>query len=186
MGPGIAAALTPLQCTALDTSQYISFDMYTSVGWVCVLLGIIRFILFLPGIFNEVDVSQKERLQLVTTTTAEQSPRLPRPDLLGLFVCSIIFFVFYFNLVLLETLGTPLCMDQFGWTEEETLLRFGLAFAAVGLMSLLLFGTVGPLSKKGLTYISLLSFSNFFGFFRLFSTFAPRIILPIFATIHPG
>ena len=44
LGPAISAALTPLQCTDINTqesSQYFSFDMYTSVGWVCVLLGII-------------------------------------------------------------------------------------------------------------------------------------------------
>ena len=35
LGPGIQAALTPLQCTdikAQSSSQYISFDMYTSAG----------------------------------------------------------------------------------------------------------------------------------------------------------
>ena len=35
LGPGIQAALTPLQCTDIkgqSSSQYISFDMYTSAG----------------------------------------------------------------------------------------------------------------------------------------------------------
>ena len=37
VGPGIQAALTPLQCTdigAQPSDQYISFDMYTSAGFV--------------------------------------------------------------------------------------------------------------------------------------------------------
>ena len=61
IGPGIQAALTPLECTdinAQDSDKYLSFDLYTSAGWVCVVLGVINFILFL--IFQEIDVSQKE------------------------------------------------------------------------------------------------------------------------------
>ena len=64
LGPGIQAALTPFKCTDIEgqsSSEYISWDMYTSAGWVCALLGVLSFILFLPFIFYEVDVSQKER-----------------------------------------------------------------------------------------------------------------------------
>ena len=42
LGPGIQAALTPFKCTDIEgqsSSEYISWDMYTSAGWVCALLG---------------------------------------------------------------------------------------------------------------------------------------------------
>ena len=46
------------------------------------------------------------------------------------------------------SLGTPLCMDQFGWSEEKTVLYFGILIASLGLMSVFLFASVGPICKK--------------------------------------
>ena len=46
------------------------------------------------------------------------------------------------------SLGTPMCIDQFGWTEEETILRFGILVAGVGLMCIFLFASVGPLVNR--------------------------------------
>ena len=45
-------------------------------------------------------------------------------------------------------LGTPMCIDQFGWTEEETILKFGILVAGVGLMCIFLFASVGPLVNR--------------------------------------
>jgi len=45
-------------------------------------------------------------------------------------------------------LGTPMCIDQFGWTEEETILNFGILVAGVGLMCIFLFASVGPLVNR--------------------------------------
>ena len=41
-----------------------------------------------------------------------------------------------------------MCMDQFGWTEEETVLKFGIVIASTGVMCVFLFGSIGPLTKK--------------------------------------
>ena len=45
-------------------------------------------------------------------------------------------------------LGTPLCMDQFGWSEEDTVLYFGILVASLGVMSVILFASIGPLTKR--------------------------------------
>jgi hypothetical protein len=42
-----------------------------------------------------------------------------RPDLLAVVSCTFSFFVFLFNFILLETIGTPLCMQQLNWNEEK-------------------------------------------------------------------
>jgi MFS family permease len=39
-------------------------------------------------------------------------------------------------------------MDQFGWTEEETVLYFGILISSTGVMCVFLFAIVGPLSKR--------------------------------------
>ena len=41
-----------------------------------------------------------------------------------------------------------MCIDQFGWTEEETILRFGILVAGVGLMCVFLFASVGPICNR--------------------------------------
>lgn len=48
----------------------------------------------------------------------------------------------------LSSLGTPLCMDQFGWTESEAVLYIGILLAAGGLITVACFWAVGPLSKR--------------------------------------
>ena len=67
-------------------------------------------------------------------------------------------------------LGTPMCIDQFGWTEEETILKFGILVAGVGLMCIFLFASVGPLvnrideRKIMMAGILLMLFGRFFNF----------------------
>ena len=50
--------------------------------------------------------------------------------------------------LLFSRLGTPLCMDQFGWSEEDTVLYFGILVASLGVMSVILFASIGPLTKR--------------------------------------
>ena len=121
------------------------------------LSGVLSFILFLPFIFYEVDVSQKEReyaieckkaMNFEEGITREVSLNLPAPDIIAAIICLVTFFTYIFNFVLIETLGTPLCMDQFGWSEEETVLKFGVLIAVASVMCVFLFATVGPLCKR--------------------------------------
>jgi len=58
------------------------------------------------------------------------------------------FFAFLFNFVLLETIVTPLAMDQWGWSQEEAIVNIGYAMAGSGAISLISFGAIGPLSKR--------------------------------------
>ena len=60
----------------------------------------------------------------------------------------LIFQKYYHFLTLIYRLGTPLCMDHFGWSEEETVLYFGILISVVGLMAVFLFASVGPLCKR--------------------------------------
>ena len=145
IGPGIQAALTPLECTDVNTNSvsYFSFDLYTSAGWVCAILGAINFVLFL--IFKEIDVSQKEREFAKKDTQTVQE--LPKPYALGVGACLAVFFIMMFNFIIVETLGTPMCIEQLGWTAEETILRFGLLTAGMGVVLLFGFVTVGRLCK---------------------------------------
>ena len=149
IGPAIQAALTPLDCTDINAqqSQYVSFDLYTSAGWVCVVLGVINFTLFI--LFQEIDVSQKELefAKVQGSSSTVQDLELPRPSIPGVSLCLLVSFILFFNFIIVETLGTPMCVEQLGWTGEETILRFGILMAGMGVVLVFGFGTVGLLCK---------------------------------------
>jgi hypothetical protein len=46
------------------------------------------------------------------------------------------------------SLGTPMCMEQLGWSQGETVLKFGVLMAACGLMCILLYLLAGPLCRR--------------------------------------
>eukprot|EP00095_Tigriopus_kingsejongensis_P005987 maker-scaffold48_size466083-snap-gene-3.27 protein:Tk05987 transcript:maker-scaffold48_size466083-snap-gene-3.27-mRNA-1 annotation:"major facilitator superfamily domain-containing protein 8" len=58
------------------------------------------------------------------------------------------FFSFFCSFVLLETLVSPMAIDQFGWNQEDTILYLGITMAAGGALAAFCFGAIGPLSKR--------------------------------------
>jgi hypothetical protein len=48
-------------------------------------------------------------------------------------------------------LGTPLCMDQFGWSEEETVLYFGILIASASVLCVFLFA-IGKISVSNFLF----------------------------------
>ena len=58
------------------------------------------------------------------------------------------YFSYLCNFVLLETIMTTLAMDQFGWAPAAAIARMGYIIIGAGAMSILVFGVIGPLSKR--------------------------------------
>lgn len=72
-----------------------------------------------------------------------------------------------------------MCMDQFAWTEEETVLKFGVLIACTGVMCVILYASVGPLSKR-FDERKILIFGGI-----LFMFLGRTLILPIPGFDHP-
>lgn len=158
-------------------STFVS-DMYTATGWVSAATGLLALILFMPGIFKEHKCENKPKPKkdgVAKAPTIKSRPREllkqfstismvdghhaltrsisikpppEKPPLLPTITSTYNFFSFLFNFVLIETILTPLAMDQWGWTEEDTIMYLGITMAAGGVLSGLCFATIGPLSKK--------------------------------------
>jgi len=149
IGPAIQAAVTPIGCNEDYQAGTISLDMYTIPGWISCVVGIIAFVLFLPGIFQESYVSQKEAEHLAKVTGSQTEDIMTaKPDLLAVLVCLFGFFIFMMNYILLETIGVPLCQQQLGWSEEESVQTLGILMSAGAVLSLICFGSIGPLTRK--------------------------------------
>ncbi|XP_023341021.1 major facilitator superfamily domain-containing protein 8 [Eurytemora carolleeae] len=156
IGPAIQSALVPVGCSHDYPTGEIQFDMYTISGWLSAGVGIISFILFLPGIFSEHYISKIEAERIKTNDN--EKIELGRPDLFAVTSCAVSFFVFLFNFILLETIGTPLCMDQLGWDEGKSITNLGILMSVGAVISMFAYASVAPLTRlmdERLVYIGL-------------------------------
>jgi len=147
-GPGIQAALTPVGCSDNYEQGVLKLDMYTISGWLSAGVGLFSLVLFLPGVFQEKYVSQLEAKYLNEESGSPGDILAVKPDLFAVGACVFAFFLYLFNFILLETIGTPLCMQQLGWDESLTIRNLGIMMMIGAAVSLVSFGLVAPLTKK--------------------------------------
>lgn len=122
--------------------------MYTAPGWANVFLGIINFFLFLPIFFQDKRVAAREQMIIHGKETEKETWKAIKPDYLTAWALIFSLFVFVFNFVLLESLGTPLTMEQFAWTKTEALKNMAILMTVGGVIACITFVLITPLCKK--------------------------------------
>ena len=148
IGPAIQAALTPVGCSEDYKSGSLHLDMYTITGWLSALVGLVSMISFMPGIFSEHYVSKKEAAQINKDNKTSEDILSVKPDLWAVTALVFCFFVFLLNFILLETIGTPLAMQQLQWTESQAIRNLGIIMSCGAVASLLCYASIPPLTKK--------------------------------------
>jgi len=83
-----------------------------------------------------------------TVSTESETLANTRPPLLPIFTLIYNYFSFLCNFVLLETIMTTLAMDQWGWRPQAAITNMGFIIMGAGAISVLVFGLIGPLSKR--------------------------------------
>lgn len=122
--------------------------MYTAPGWVNVVLGIINVFLFLPFMFQDRSVAAREQMLITGKETEKEAWKSIKPDYLSSWALIFSLFVFVFNFVLLESLGTPLTMEQFAWTKTQALKNMAILMTVGGVIACVTFLLISPLCKK--------------------------------------
>lgn len=122
--------------------------MYTAPGWVNFFLGLLNFALFLPFVFQDRRVAAREQMILHGQETEKEACKSIKPDYLTSWALIFSLFVFVFNFVLLESLGTPLTMEQFAWTKTEALKNMAIIMTIGGAIACVTFLMISPLCKK--------------------------------------
>lgn len=122
--------------------------MYTAPGWVNFFLGVINFFLFLPFVFKDRRVAAREQMILHGKESEKETWKAIKPDYLTSWALIFSLFVFVFNFVLLESLGTPLTMEQFAWTKTEALKNMAILMTCGGAIACVTFVMISPLCKK--------------------------------------
>ena len=122
--------------------------MYTAPGWVNVFLGIINVFLFLPFMFQDRSIAAREQMLISGKETEKEAWKAVKPDYLSSWALIFSLFVFVFNFVLLEALGTPLTMEQFAWTKTQALKNMAVLMTVGGVIACVTFLLISPLCKR--------------------------------------
>ncbi|XP_065171155.1 major facilitator superfamily domain-containing protein 8-like isoform X2 [Atheta coriaria] len=147
IGPAIQTSVVPLGNHGFWLiKNFIKLDMYTACGWINVVMSIFNFCLFMPRFFKERRIATKEAMLKQGVSTEKDT--YDAPDYLSAWTLIIAFFVLVFNFMLLETLGTSLTMDQFAWTKSESLKYMGIMMFIGGIISIICFMMISPLTRK--------------------------------------
>lgn len=146
VGPLLQAAFTPLK-EGFKIFGIFTFSMFTVGSWMNVLLGVINMIIFLSPLFKDHNIAVREQMLLQGKENAEETWKSIKIDYI--LVCALIFSfsIVSFNLVILETLGTPLTMDQLAFSNEDALKWNNIMVGIGALIACLLFGFLPKLCK---------------------------------------
>ncbi|KAL7029135.1 hypothetical protein ACKWTF_006113 [Chironomus riparius] len=147
-GPMLQGIFTPLGGEGIKMFYNIPLSMYTAPGWLNVFLGLLNLILFFPKFFQDKRVAAREQMLIHGKETEKETWKAIKPDYLVSWALIFSLFVFVFNFVLLESLGTPLTMDQFAWTKKEALENMAYIMTAGGIIACGTFLMISPLCKK--------------------------------------
>ncbi|KAK9874783.1 hypothetical protein WA026_005589 [Henosepilachna vigintioctopunctata] len=135
MGPAIQAAVVPLGSDGFWIIQNkFKLDMYTACGWISVLIALVNLYMMLPTIFIEHKIAGREAMMKQKKDNIKDT--YLRPSYFATWTLIVAFFVIVFNFMLLETLATPLTMDQFAWSKAESLKYTGILIALGALISI--------------------------------------------------
>ncbi|XP_063696824.1 major facilitator superfamily domain-containing protein 8-like isoform X1 [Culicoides brevitarsis] len=148
VGPALQAAVTPFGDKGFLLWGFLPIDMYTAAGWINVFMGILNLCLFLPFIFKERKIAAKEIMVLQGKTSEKETWKAIKPDYVSAWTLIGAFFILVFHFVLLETLGTPLVMDQFAWTKEEAVKYMGILMAVGSVIACASFVSIKPMTTK--------------------------------------
>ncbi|XP_063989056.1 major facilitator superfamily domain-containing protein 8 [Diachasmimorpha longicaudata] len=147
VGPALQAAVTPLGKEGF-TLMGLPINMYTAAGWINVFLGIINFALFLPQFFKERKIAAREAMKDQGKATEKEAWKAIKPDYVGAWSLIAAFGILVYNFVLLETLGTPLILDNFGWSKKDAVSTMGLMMSVGAVFACIAFVLIGPLCRR--------------------------------------
>ncbi|KAJ8943334.1 hypothetical protein NQ318_000549 [Aromia moschata] len=149
VGPAIQAAVVPLGGEGVWLiKDQLKLNMYTASGWINVFLSLLNIYFFFPSVFKEQKIAAKEAMFRLGKDNEKDTWKEEKPDYFSAWSLIVAFFVIVFNFMLLETLGTPVTMDQFAWSKAESLWYMGILMSIGAIMAIATFASIGPPHQK--------------------------------------
>ncbi|KAB0801874.1 hypothetical protein PPYR_04060 [Photinus pyralis] len=149
IGPAIQSAVVPLGDKGVWLIPgKLKLNMYTAAGWISVFLSIFNFVCFLPFIFKEHKIAIREAMHKHGKNDEKSIWKGHKVDYLAAWTLLVAFFGLGFNFMLLETLATPLTMDQFAWSKADALYYMGILMSVGAVIACASFIAIDPLCKQ--------------------------------------
>lgn len=123
-------------------------SMYSMAGWICVFLGLLNLILLLPTFFKDSPIAVKEAMKTQGATNPKETWKSIELQYFSITIMVIAFSILMLVYVAFQTLLSPIALDQFNWTNEESLFYLGILMTAGALISCVLFLLLDPLCKR--------------------------------------
>lgn len=101
----------------------------------------------MPQFFQDHNIAVREQMFIQGKESAKETWKSVKLDHGVIWSLIFSYFIVAFNLVILESLGTPLSMDQFAFSHKETLKWNGILVGIGALVSCIIFGLLPRVSK---------------------------------------
>ncbi|XP_055528938.1 major facilitator superfamily domain-containing protein 8-like isoform X2 [Wyeomyia smithii] len=148
VGPIFQSAFAELGENGFSFLGWFQVNMYTVAGWICAILGLINMVLLMPSIFVDSPIAVKEAMKSQGAATAKETWKSVQLQYFSITTMVVAFSLLMFAYVGYQTLLSPVALDQFGWTNEESLFYLGILMTAGALISCVLFLLLDPLCKR--------------------------------------
>ncbi|XP_065069097.1 major facilitator superfamily domain-containing protein 8-like isoform X2 [Rhopilema esculentum] len=123
MGPALQAVAVPLLGKGLHYS-FVNIDIFNIAGWIGIVMAVFRIIITLIW-FKEHNIDVKDN-----------TGDLPKPNLRAALVITIVFFVLYCDVSIIETMTSPLLGDEFALRKDEAVLYAGITLSSLSIIIL--------------------------------------------------
>lgn len=130
VGSLLQLAVAPLG-DGIKIFNTFQLSMYTAPALVSIFLGVVNMFFFMPSVFKDKNISAPTQAE--TNGKAAKVSRLSVLDYMMILSLIYCYFTVSLNFVILESLGTPISIDQFNFTKQEAI-EVNTTLLAVGSM----------------------------------------------------
>ncbi|XP_055620049.1 major facilitator superfamily domain-containing protein 8-like isoform X2 [Toxorhynchites rutilus septentrionalis] len=148
VGPIFQSAFSLIGEQGFRFAGLFRVNMYTVAGWSCAFLGVINLILLTPRVFKDRPIALREAMINQGAANAKETWKSVELQYLPIAMVLVSFSLLMFSHVAFQTLLSPIALDQFNWTNEESLFYLGILMTAGALISCVLFLLLDFLCKR--------------------------------------
>uniref|UniRef100_A0A182WEZ9 Major facilitator superfamily (MFS) profile domain-containing protein n=1 Tax=Anopheles minimus TaxID=112268 RepID=A0A182WEZ9_9DIPT len=144
IGPIIQAALSAIGKDGV-LWYGLRINMYTMAGWICAIGGVVYIIFLNPSCFVHRTIAAQEAMK--TSGCSKAVDTYEPLNMFSIWTVMIGYSVLMFFYVSVQTALSPISLDQFGWSHEESLYYLGILITGGTLCSCAVFLLLPQLFK---------------------------------------
>ncbi|XP_052891996.1 major facilitator superfamily domain-containing protein 8-like [Anopheles moucheti] len=167
IGPIIQAGLSAIGKDGLMWYG-LRINMYTMAGWICAIGGVAYIVLLNPSCFVHRTIAAQEAMK--TTGRSKAADTYEPLKMFSIWTVMIGYSVLMFFYVSVQTALSPISLDQFGWSHEESLYYLGILMTGGTLCSCAVFLLLPQLCKRFQEH-------NVFLFFAILPLFISQVVM---------